>query len=69
MRNLSLTVALVALMAGITAIGNTQDLVLYYNIDEGSGDSAMDGSGNGNNGTLMNGVARTTGPHGRRSSV
>ncbi len=65
MRNLSLTIALVALLtAGFTSIGVAQDLVLYFNFEEGSGDTAMDGSGNGNHGTLMNGVARTSGPMG-----
>ncbi len=64
MKNLSLTIALVVLLAGISVIGSAQDLVLYFNFEEGSGDSAMDGSGNGNNGTLMNGVARTTSPMG-----
>jgi hypothetical protein len=40
MRSLSLTIAFVVLLAGISAIGSAQDLVLYYNFEEGSGDTA-----------------------------
>ncbi len=32
--------------------------ILYYNFDESSGTTAFDGSGNANDGTLINGPAR-----------
>jgi chitodextrinase len=40
---------------------STTGLVGYWNFDEGSGTTANDSSGNGNNGTLVNGPTWTTG--------
>jgi hypothetical protein len=40
---------------------STTGLVGYWNFDEGSGTIAADSSGNGNNGTLVNGPTWTTG--------
>jgi chitodextrinase len=40
---------------------STTGLVGYWNFDEGSGATAADSSGNGNNGTLMNGPTWTVG--------
>src|SRR5262249_40929284 len=39
----------------------TSDLVAYWKFDEGSGTTTADSSGNGNTGTLMNGVQWVTG--------
>jgi hypothetical protein len=39
--------------------------VVYYNFEESSGVTALDGSGNGNHGTLVNGPLRVTGIRGR----
>ena len=36
------------------------NLVSYYNLDESSGSTAFDGTGNANNGTLVNGPVRIT---------
>ena len=41
-----------ALVLGLAASTAVADLVAYYPLDEGSGDTATDASGNGHNGTL-----------------
>ncbi|MBI3415695.1 MAG: hypothetical protein HY043_10335, partial [Verrucomicrobia bacterium] len=40
------------------------NLVGYWKLDDGSGLSAVDSSGNGNTGTLVNGPTWTTGQFG-----
>jgi len=44
---------------------NVPGLVAYWNFDEGSGTIAADSSGNGNNGTLVNGPSWTNGIKGK----
>jgi len=45
----------------LSPLYNTSGLVGYWNFDEGSGTIANDKSGNGNNGTLLNGPTWTSG--------
>lgn len=40
--------------------GNEPGLMAYWKFDEGNGTTAADSSGNGNTGTLVNGVTWTT---------
>ncbi len=52
-------------LAGMTALAMPSmraqaDVVAYWNFNEGAGNTAYDSTGNGNNGTLENGVSWTT---------
>ena len=55
-------------IAWVAALGFTQtasaELIGYWSFDEGAGEIAKDGSGNGNDGTLENGVEWTAGQSG-----
>lgn len=57
MRTLAFNLVIVYLAAFFAAIGISQEegLVLYFSFDEGKGDTVVDQSGNGNNGTLVKG--------------
>jgi hypothetical protein len=54
MKSTSLVPAGLILMALLACISTSQaDIVAYWSFDEGSGDAAEDGSGNGNDGTIF----------------
>jgi hypothetical protein len=54
MKSTSLILAGLMLMAVLVCISTSQaDIVAYWSFDEGSGDEAEDGSGNGNDGTIF----------------
>jgi len=50
-------VGLVAMAIPYTAMGIDPELALYMPFEEGSGNTTMDMSGNGNNGTLIGGIS------------
>ena len=52
----------------ISPLWNTQGLVGYWPLNEGTGTAALDQSGNGNNGTLVNGPGWTAGLFGNALS-
>src|SRR3990167_9554249 len=58
---ISLLFSLISLVPKAQAAAPTNGLVGYWAFDEGSGTTAGDSSGNGNNGTLVNGPTWTTG--------
>lgn len=56
-------------IGNVLAAAPTNGLVGYWNYDEGSGTTAADSSGNGNNGTLINGPTWTAGKVGSGALV
>ena len=48
----------------LTSTAAAQNLVIYFNFDEGGGDTVTDGSGNGNNGAIMGESEWTDGKEG-----
>jgi hypothetical protein len=60
-RALTMQEIIVGQTSGQVLGASTTGLVGYWNFDEGSGTTAADSSGNGNNGTLVNGPTWTVG--------
>jgi O-glycosyl hydrolase len=57
---LMVTLAMAALLCAPVAFAQSSGLVAAYSFDEGAGTTAADKSGNGNNGTLVNGATWST---------
>lgn len=57
--NVALTAGQVAAMYANTTPAPTSGLIGHWKLDDGSGTTAVDSSGNGNNGTLVNGPTWT----------
>ena len=64
---ISLLFSLISLVPKAQAAAPTNGLVGYWAFDEGSGTTAGDSSGNGNNGTLVNGPTWTAGKVGSQA--
>ena len=65
LRSLCLLIAVVfalgAILSGVASAASDPDLVGWWGFDEGSGTTAVDSSGYGNDGTLMNGLTYVEG--------
>ena len=57
---LTIALAMAALLSAPVAFAQSSGLVAAYSFDEGAGTTAADKSGNGNNGTLVNGATWST---------
>src|SRR6185369_15042419 len=57
---LMIALAMAALLSAPDAFAQSSGLVAAYSFDEGTGTTAADKSGNGNNGTLINGATWST---------
>jgi hypothetical protein len=61
---LTLALAILVILP-VAAIAQQEGIILYWPLDDGSGDVAKDHSGNGNNGTLFGGPEWQTGKYGK----
>jgi len=61
MKNKTILIILaVFLISSVSALSVDENIVALWNLDEGSGISVLDATGNGNNGTIINGATWTT---------
>lgn len=60
---------LLSLMSALAVTAVAAELVLYFNFNEGTGDTASDSSGKGNNGVLVGNVRWVDGKYGKAIQV